>query len=383
LINYRQSGGSVVLDIPDNKVNDIIARTGDILTLDLSDAANADLVRMPNTALNKLAAANLKTEIILPGGSINLSVQAAQSAAIQTAANYIDFVIKPVSAASLNTRQQAAAGGAPIYDISLLSNSQYITSFDGGLITIALPYTLKSSEKPAGAAVWRLDGNGNIQKMETMYDTRTQTIIFTTDHLSLYMVGYDAKTAENWINPFNDVKESDWFYSDVAYAHANGLFGGTSASAFSPNTPMSRAMLVTVIGRLADANVGGYANASSFSDVAAGQYYAPYVQWAQTNAIINGTGENIFAPNAPVARQDLAVILTNYARYAGKSLPAKQNYSGFADARSIAGYAQAAVEILNKAGVINGKPGNLFDPQGSATRAEAAAILRRFIETAR
>jgi hypothetical protein len=383
LINYRQSGGSVILDMPDSKVNDIIEKTGDTLTLDLSGAANADLVRIPNTALNKLAAAGLATEIILPEGSVRLSSQAAQSAAIQAAANYIDFVIKPVSVASLNARQQMIVGSTPIYDISLLSNSQYITSFDGGVITIALPYTLKPGEKPAGAAVWRLDSNGNIQKMETMYDTRTQTIIFTTNHLSLYMVGYDAKAAENWINPFNDVKETDWFYGDVAYAHANGLFGGTSASAFSPNIPMSRAMLVTVIGRLAGANIGGYANTNGFSDVAAGQYYAPYVQWAQANAIVNGTGENVFAPNAPVARQDLAVILTNYARYAGKSLPAKQNYSEFADARNIAGSTQAAVEILNKAGIISGKPGNLFDPQGSATRAEAAAILRRFIETAR
>jgi hypothetical protein len=143
---------------------------------------------------------------------------------------------------------------------------------------------------------------------------------------------------------------------------------------------MSRAMLVTVMARLSGANVSGYASVNSFGDVFAGQYYAPYVAWAQANAITGGVGNNVFAPNAPVSRQDLAVILMNYVRYTGKPLPVKQAYAGFADSAKIAGYAQASMEALYRAGIMGGKPGNLFDPAGSATRAEVAAILRRFVE---
>jgi hypothetical protein len=222
--------------------------------------------------------------------------------------------------------------------------------------------------------------------MGATYDARTGTVAFTTDHLSMYFIAYDPKAAvaaEAWMNPFGDVKESDWFYGDVAYVHANGLFSGVSATAFSPSVPMSRAMLVTVMGRMAGADASSYANASSFSDVPAAQYYAPYVQWAQANAIVSGVGGGAFAPDAPVSRQDLAVMLANYARHVGKPLPVKQGYGGFADAQNIAGYAQAAVEAVSKAGVAGGKPGNLFDPQGSATRAEVAAILRRFTEAVR
>jgi hypothetical protein len=159
--------------------------------------------------------------------------------------------------------------------------------------------------------------------------------------------------------------------------------GGTSAGAFSPNLPMTRGMLATVLGRLAGINASLYTGAAPFGDVDASQYYAPYVRWANANGIVNGTGGGVFAPGAPVSRQDLAVILTNYARYTGKPLSAKRAYSGFADAAAIAGYARAAVEAVCRAGIIGGKPGGLFDPEGGATRAETAAILRRFIESAK
>jgi hypothetical protein len=186
--------------------------------------------------------------------------------------------------------------------------------------------------------------------------------------------------AEVWANPFDDVNSGDWFYGDVAYAHAKGLFGGVGAATFGPNLSMSRGMLVTVLGRLAKADVSGYANANSFSDVPADRYYAPYVAWAQANAIVSGVSGDAFAPDAPITRQDLAAVLTNYARFTGRPLPVKRAYEEFADAADIAVYAKASVESVAKAAIIGGKPGNLFDPGGDATRAEVAAMLRRYIE---
>jgi hypothetical protein len=386
-VSYTQSGGSVALSLPDSTVNSIISSSANSASIDLSAAANAVSASLPKTAVEKLAGAALAVEIKLPQGSVTLSAEAAKSAAAQAAGGNISFEMKPALFSALNARQQATVANAPVYDISIQSNGQYVSSFDGGQITVALPYTLKSGETSDGVAVWRLDDQGNIQKMNAVYNTQTQTVTFTTDHLSLYMIGYDpktaAETAKAWVNPFADVSSGDWFYGDVAYVHANGLFGGVSAAEFSPNAPMSRAMLVTVIGRLAGVNVSGYNGAINFIDVGAGRYYTPYVAWAQANAIIGGVGDGAFAPYAPVSRQDLAVILTNYARAAGKNLPVKQAYGGFDDAADIAPYAIPAAEAVAKAGVISGKPGNLFDPRGSATRAEAAAILRRFIAAAK
>jgi hypothetical protein len=140
---------------------------------------------------------------------------------------------------------------------------------------------------------------------------------------------------------------------------------------------MNRAMLVTVLHRLGgELSIGGI---SSFSDVATAAYYAAAVAWAENFGIVTGVGGGLFAPNAEITRQDLAVMLLNYANKAGLTLPNIREYSGFADADRISSYALLAVEALYEAGIINGKGAGAFDPRGAATRAEVAAMLHRFV----
>ncbi|MDR1061433.1 MAG: S-layer homology domain-containing protein, partial [Clostridiales bacterium] len=195
-------------------------------------------------------------------------------------------------------------------------------------------------------------------------------------------------------NPFADVKAGDWFFDDVGFAYAHGLFAGTGAAAFSPNAPMTRGMAVTVLGRLHGIGASGFAG-SAFGDVDAAAYYAAYVEWAREAGIVNGVGGNSFAPDAPVSRQDLAAILLRYAEHKSLKLPTARSYAAFGDDADIAAYAREAVEALCEAGVISGRPassiasgsehqlspqeGNMFDPKGTATRAEVAAMLRRLI----
>jgi hypothetical protein len=179
-------------------------------------------------------------------------------------------------------------------------------------------------------------------------------------------------------NPFGDVNESDWFYGDVVYVCENGLMEGTSPTTFSPKSTMTRGMLVTVLGRFCGADEDGYA-ASGFGDVPAGQYYTAYVAWAEENGIVSGTGRG-FAPDAAISRQDLATILVRCADFADRELPAARANIAFTDAARTADYAREAVAALSGAGIVNGKPGARFDPRGTATRAEVAAMLHRFIE---
>jgi len=191
----------------------------------------------------------------------------------------------------------------------------------------------------------------------------------------------DAVTDEpiSWENPFTDVFESDWFYNDVKYTHQNGLFAGTGANTFSPQMPMTRGMVVTVLGRLAGIDIADYIG-NSFDDVDTSQYYTPYVKWAVEMGIVSGVGNNNYAPDADISRQDLAVILYIYAVKMGIALPETETAADFDDGSDIASYAAAAVEAMQKTGIISGKPGNVFDPQGIATRAEVAAMLHRFVE---
>ena len=179
--------------------------------------------------------------------------------------------------------------------------------------------------------------------------------------------------------PFADVDAGAWYFDDVAFAYLNGLFAGTGADTFSPNMPMTRSMVVTVLGRLAGIDVADYSG-DSFDDVDAAQWYAPYVKWAAEMGIVSGVGNNNYAPDANISRQDLAVILNNYAKVMGITLPETVDAVVFNDDTNINGYAKEAVAAMQKAGIVSGKGGGIFDPAGNATRAEVAAMLHRFVE---
>ena len=177
--------------------------------------------------------------------------------------------------------------------------------------------------------------------------------------------------------PFTDVRESDWFYEDVAFAYENGLFAGTSDTTFSPNASMTRAMLVTVLYRLeGQPAVNGR---SGFSDVQYNGYYEDAVTWAADNGIVNGTSASTFSPNANVTREQMAAILYRYAQYKKYNTAASSSLNGFTDHASVSGYAAASLEWAVAEKLVNGSAGKLM-PTGNATRAQVAAILHRFVE---
>ena len=177
--------------------------------------------------------------------------------------------------------------------------------------------------------------------------------------------------------PFTDVRESDWFYKDVAFAYENGLFAGTSDTTFSPNTSMTRAMLVAVLYRLeGKPSVSGR---SGFSDVTSGSYYEDAVTWAADNGIVYGTSASTFSPNANVTREQMTAILYRYAQYKKYDTAASSSLNGFTDHASVSGYAAASLEWAVAEELVYGSAGKLM-PTGDATRAQVAAILHRFVE---
>jgi hypothetical protein len=275
----------------------------------------------------------------------------------------------------LNAKQRAAAEKASVYDVSVSSNGESIEELGGGRITLSLPYTLKSGEKASGVTIYAIDEDGNMQKTKSVYDADAETVTFPAELVPLYGVAYVSV----WENPFGDVREIDWFYGDVEFVSESGLFSGMSATDFGPNTAMTRGMLVTVLGRFYGADVSAYDD-SAFSDVTADKYYAGYVAWAKESGIVNGTGDDRFSPDAEISRQDLAATVMRYADFAGRNFPVTLAYSAFEDDSAIADYAKNAVQTMYGGGIMNGKPGDRFDPQGNATRAEVAAVLHRFIE---
>ena len=187
-------------------------------------------------------------------------------------------------------------------------------------------------------------------------------------------------TAPEWENPFTDVSENDWFYSNVKYANENGLMNGTTNTTFAPNEPLTRGMLVAILYR---AEGEPAVNKSiPFSDVKADMYYANAIIWAQQNGIVNGITENAFAPDDNITREQIAAIMFRYAKYKGydASVGENTNILSYTDADSISEYAISAMQYAVGSGLMKGKTENTINPQDNATRAEIAAILQRFLE---
>lgn len=171
---------------------------------------------------------------------------------------------------------------------------------------------------------------------------------------------------------FRDVSDTAWYADAVTYVQEQGIMTGTSETTFAPQGNMTRAMLVTVLYRVA--GTPAISSETDFSDVAANAYYHDAVAWASANGIVNGYSSDRFAPNDAVSRAQIATILW---RYAGS--PAAEAGQDFADESSIPVYAASAVDWARDNGVVSGKDGNRFDPQGNATRAEVAAIFHRYL----
>ena len=178
---------------------------------------------------------------------------------------------------------------------------------------------------------------------------------------------------------FIDVAETDWFNNAVNYVADNNYFQGVSEKEFAPSGKMTRAMLVTVIGRMANADT----NAENiFADVEAGSWYAGYVAWAAANGIVTGVGDNKFAPNNNVTREQIAAILMRYTAHKGLTteVSSTEKYDSMKDTAEVSEYAVEAMKWATAYGIINGADGNI-NPKGNATRAEVAQMIMNFCNT--
>lgn len=201
-------------------------------------------------------------------------------------------------------------------------------------------------------------------------------------HASDYLIAVSVESlaSDFWKNPFIDVNDSDWFYDDVRYVAETGLFTGTGADTFSPETPMTRGMLVTVLGKLEGIDISEFKD-QPFKDTAADEYYGPYVSWAAKNNLVSGYNADSFGPEDGITREQLATLLWNYAKYKNIDVSVGEgtNILSYNDALEVSEYAFAALQWACGEGIVSGRPGGFLDPKAGATRAETAALLHRFL----
>ena len=172
---------------------------------------------------------------------------------------------------------------------------------------------------------------------------------------------------------FPDVSVTDWFYDAVQYVSTNGVMIGVDTGEFAPDAQMTRAMVVTVLARLSNADINTVTE-SGFEDVPFDSWHGKYVGWAKQNGIVNGTSPTTFCPEDTVTREQVCVMLSNFLDLHNLSTSNVPRPS-FADEADISYWAKLAVLRLQYAGIINGRGDNNFSPKDSTTRAEFAQIV--------
>ena len=180
---------------------------------------------------------------------------------------------------------------------------------------------------------------------------------------------------------FNDVKSGRWYINAVEYNYVNGFISGMSATEFGVSTPVTRGMFITVLARIAGVDTSNNNVKTKFTDVESGRYYTGAIKWASDNKIVAGMTDTTFEPNSALQRQQLCVMIVNFAKHLKVELKPAEAAITFADASGIGNYAKTAVAACQTADIVNGynEGGKIFfKPTNTATRAEAAQILYKF-----
>ena len=340
------------------------AQSGATVTVDATDPAASTVVLASHSIANAREAGVAALQVKFKSGTVALNASALAALDLHK-----DVVVSLANGASLNAAQRRALGkqadSAVLATASVTVDGAAVKYPAGGVRATVSARALENM------TAWNLADDGSISAVGGAYNAEQQTYSFNVLNGVTAMASF----------PFTDVPAGAWYYGAAAYAYNNGLFAGETATTFAPNQTMNRAMLVTVLWSLAGKPAPKGVN--TFSDVPNGEWYTNAVTWAAENSVVTGVGSGRFDPNGAVTREQAAVILYKYAQSKGYDVSARADLTAFPDAGSVPDWAQDALAWANATGLIQGTvygSKTILDPQGSASRAQVAAILRSYVE---
>ena len=340
------------------------AQSGVAVTVDATDPAVGTVVLAGRSIANACDAGAAALQVKFRSGTVTLDARALAALDLHK-----DVAVSLASGASLNAAQQRALGSqtatATLANASILVDGA-AASCPAGSVRAAVAVNAADD-----LTAWSLADDGSISAVGGAYDAGQQTYAFDVVNGVTAIARF----------PFTDVVAGTWYYGAAAYAYNNGLFAGMTPTTFAPNATMTRAMLVSVLWRLAGEPAPKAPN--TFVDVPDGAWYTDAVTWAAENGVVSGIGGSRFDPSGFVTREQTAEILYNYAHSKGYDVSARADLTAFPDAGSVSGWAEEALSWANAAGLINGtvRDGQtILDPQGSASRAQVAMILMNYVE---
>ena len=360
-VSASVTSGTASVTVTDSQLKSIVSDSTGTVKVDVSGLKNVTAAAVSAKVVEAAAKAGGGTglAVSVPNGSVALDSTAL--GAVNTGSTVV-VSVDPVAHEKLSeTQKSVVPENAVIVDVNVLVNGAKVHDFNGGRITVSVPYTPAANEDTAALTVWYLDDAGGVTPMHGYFDAQTGAVVFTTTHLSQYVIARF---------PFADVAESSYAYTAVAWAVENGVTQGVGAASFAPEGVCSRAEAATFLWRaLGSPEPTG--TDCPFADVSADAYYYKAVLWAAEKGIAVGTSAAGFSPSDTVTR---AQALTFLWRAAGK--PAADAANPFADVDAGAYYRSAVLWAVGR-GVTNGTAADAFSPALGCTRAQIAAFLYR------
>lgn len=359
-VSVSVSGSTASVAVTDAQLKTIVSESGATgsVKVDVSGLKNVTAAVVPASVVNAAAGAGL--DIRVAGGAVALD--AAALGAVKGSA--VTVSVEPVAHDKLNGTQKALIpADSLVVDVNVLVNGVKVHDFNGGVITVSMPYTPKTGEDTSRLTVYYLADDGSVAPMKGAYRSGENAFAFTTTHLSQYVL---------LRFPFGDVSADAYCYDAAVWALAKSVTDGTSATTFSPDGVCTRAQTVTFLWR-AMGSPEPTGKASPFTDAAAEAYYYKAVQWAVEKGITLGTSAATFSPGETVTR---AQAMTFLYRAAGRPATAASN--PFADVAHGAYYERAVLWAAARK-ITQGTAPAAFSPANPCTRAQIVTFLYRYL----
>lgn len=347
----------------DTKIESVL-----LIKADTADTSvNTASVQLPSSLLSAASEKNID-KIAIDTGIAKIAV--APDSITGNGKEAVTLSASKVDAAALTESQKAVVGDSNVFEFKASAGEKTISNFSKP-VEVTIPYTLKQGENPALITVFYLNDKGKLENVIGTYNEASKTVVFNTKHFSKYII------KENKV-VFNDLDKHAWAKDSIESMAAKGIIAGMGEGKYEPDGKLTRAQFAALVVRaykLDDASANNV-----FSDVKTTDWYYSVVCSAYEAGIVKGISVDKFAPDRSVTRQEMASMIARVlVSVKGKDINAGigMYLKKFTDKDLLEAYAVDSANLVSKYGIISGKPGNVFDPKGLTTRAEAASVIYR------
>ncbi len=334
-------------------------------------------VDIPQAGLDKIAASSdASFGITSPFVSITFDGKAIETISGAAEEGNITVSVGIIDNTKLSEKDRAKVADRPVYDLGVKNGDVQIDHFGGGHATVRIPYTLKQGENPNSVVIYYLSDSGSLKTVRGHFDATAGAVVFKTTHFSNFIIAHNPVT-------FSDVKADAWYKDAVDFIAARGITSGTGGSSYNPEMQLTRGQFIVLLMNAyqiepasgSDENTGNTDDTGNFAD-AGNTYYTNYLAAAKNLGIANGVGNNMFAPDKEITRQEMFVLLYNALQLIDElpSAATDKELNTFNDADLVASWANEAMSALVRSGIVSGSD-NMLSPAETTTRAQMAQVL--------